>query len=76
MEDHRWKEMRTKLTPTFTSGRIKAMFPLVQECADALEKHLGTLADTGEEFDIKVGTFHLPSVKKYALQKTDFVRPI
>ena len=32
-----WKALRSKLSPTFTSGKMKAMFPLVQECAAELE---------------------------------------
>ncbi|XP_049766409.1 cytochrome P450 6a2-like [Schistocerca cancellata] len=32
-----WRPLRTKLSPTFTSGRIKAMFPLLAECAAQLQ---------------------------------------
>ncbi|XP_060660879.1 cytochrome P450 6g1 [Drosophila nasuta] len=35
-----WKEIRTKLTPVFTSGKLKAMYPLMQEIAADLESHL------------------------------------
>ncbi|XP_065338077.1 uncharacterized protein LOC135938386 [Cloeon dipterum] len=40
MGGHRWKKMRHTLSPTFTSGRIKAMFPLVHECCDTFENYL------------------------------------
>ncbi|KAH8398960.1 hypothetical protein KR222_004285 [Zaprionus bogoriensis] len=35
-----WKEIRTKLTPVFTSGKVKQMYPLMQEIAANLESHL------------------------------------
>ncbi|EDV98210.1 cytochrome P450 6g1 [Drosophila grimshawi] len=35
-----WKEIRSKLTPVFTSGKLKQMYPLMQEIADDLEAHL------------------------------------
>ncbi|KAF4524103.1 hypothetical protein B566_EDAN007686 [Ephemera danica] len=57
MSGQKWKNMRAKLTPTFTSGRMKAMCPLVIECAEVFEKHLESLADTNVDLDIKVRLF-------------------
>lgn len=36
----RWRPLRTKLSPTFTSGKLKDMFHLVLNCADHFEKYL------------------------------------
>jgi hypothetical protein len=54
MEGHKWKNMRSKLSPTFTSGRIKGMFHLVLECAETFEKHLDNLTTNGVETNIQV----------------------
>ncbi|XP_070493746.1 probable cytochrome P450 6a14 [Chironomus tepperi] len=35
-----WKDLRAKLSPTFTSGRIKMMFPIVAEAADRMVEYL------------------------------------
>ncbi|XP_059491241.1 probable cytochrome P450 6a13 [Neocloeon triangulifer] len=53
LEGQRWKDMRTKLVPTFTSGKIKAMFPLMQECNDQFDKYLDKLAESKEIFEAK-----------------------
>ncbi|XP_059491239.1 cytochrome P450 9e2-like isoform X2 [Neocloeon triangulifer] len=53
LQGQRWKEMRTKLIPTFTSGKIKAMFPLMQECTEQFDQHLNELADSKEIFEAK-----------------------
>uniref|UniRef100_A0A1I8NPE3 Cytochrome P450 n=1 Tax=Stomoxys calcitrans TaxID=35570 RepID=A0A1I8NPE3_STOCA len=35
-----WKDIRFKLTPFFTSGKLKQMFPLIAEVGENLNKHL------------------------------------
>ncbi|CAD7011939.1 unnamed protein product [Ceratitis capitata] len=35
-----WKEVRFKLTPFFSSGKLKQMFPLVEEVGRELDKYL------------------------------------
>lgn len=32
----KWKRLRTKLTPTFTSGKLKKIYPLLKEISDEL----------------------------------------
>jgi cytochrome P450 len=40
MNGQKWKDMRSKLSPTFTSGKMKNMYPLVEECAKIFENHM------------------------------------
>lgn len=40
LEGERWKRLRAKLTPTFTSGKIKMMFNIVVECAETMDESL------------------------------------
>ncbi|KAJ9594235.1 hypothetical protein L9F63_014395, partial [Diploptera punctata] len=47
-----WKYLRVKLSPTFTSGRIKKMFPLVVKCTTQLSDYLQD--HTGQEGPIEV----------------------
>lgn len=54
LQGQKWKEMRMKLAPTFTSGKIKAMFPLMTECVDNFDEHLQIIAESNEIFDAKV----------------------
>ncbi|XP_071868075.1 probable cytochrome P450 6a14 [Bombus fervidus] len=40
LEAKRWRPLRVRLSPIFTSGKLKEMFPLIVECAGNLEKYL------------------------------------
>jgi cytochrome P450 family 6 len=44
-----WKAVRTKLTPIFTSGKLKKMFELMQMCSDNLEEYLKSLKIEGRQ---------------------------
>lgn len=40
LEAKRWRPLRTKLTPVFTSGKLREMFHLLIECANQLDDYL------------------------------------
>ncbi|XP_061400023.1 cytochrome P450 6g1 [Musca vetustissima] len=46
-----WKELRTKISPVFTSGKVKQMYPLMLEVASQLENFLSL---KGENFTTEV----------------------
>lgn len=51
----KWRNLRTKLTPTFTSGKMKMMFQTLTNCGNVLEKYLDECTDKSntEPVDIK-----------------------
>lgn len=49
----KWRNLRVKLTPTFTSGKMKMMFNILVECGDPLLKTLNEYADKEKPVDIK-----------------------
>ncbi|XP_066245812.1 probable cytochrome P450 6a13 [Euwallacea similis] len=53
LEGEQWKYLRTKLTPTFTSGKMKMMFETLLEKTDGLQKAVAKFADNKESFTIK-----------------------
>lgn len=55
MSGEKWKNMRAKLTPTFTSGKMKLMFFLMKSCADKLRDCLDKYAATNKV--VNVGDF-------------------
>ncbi|CAB3365204.1 Hypothetical predicted protein [Cloeon dipterum] len=53
LEGHKWKVMRSKLSPTFTSGKIKLMTPLMEEVSQNLQKNLTDLSMSGRAVEMK-----------------------
>lgn len=54
IEGEKWKALRSKLTPTFTSGKMKLMFPLVVEKADNMQDKLREMmVEDGNEIRIQ-----------------------
>ncbi|KFO19785.1 Cytochrome P450 3A14 [Fukomys damarensis] len=52
-EDEEWKRIRTLLSPTFTSGKLKEMLPIINQYGDALVKNLRCQAEKGKPVDLK-----------------------
>lgn len=49
----KWRNLRIKLTPTFTSGKIKQMFTIMKMCGDEFMKNLENVAQTEDSIEIK-----------------------
>lgn len=53
LDGDKWKSMRVKLTPTFTSGKIKMMYHAMLTCGEPMVEHLKTLSYKGELLNAK-----------------------
>lgn len=53
LNEKRWRKLRPKLSPTFTSGRMKFMFPTLLEVADKFRICLGEHILRNNEVNIK-----------------------
>ncbi|XP_055310971.1 cytochrome P450 6a9-like [Sitodiplosis mosellana] len=53
MDGDKWKELRAKLTPTFTSGKMKFMFPTVVEVGKRFKDCLIDVVKENDELEIK-----------------------
>ncbi|XP_059610495.1 probable cytochrome P450 6a14 [Phlebotomus argentipes] len=49
----KWKHLRNKLSPTFTSGKMKMMHSTLIAVAHEFQKYLGECADNEEEVELK-----------------------
>jgi cytochrome P450 family 3 subfamily A len=54
--DDDWKRLRSIASPTFTSGKMKKMYPSIRECLEEFLEHLETFAK--EEKDINLKDMH------------------
>ncbi|XP_076381351.1 cytochrome P450 9e2 [Megalopta genalis] len=53
LQGERWKDMRTLLSPAFTSSKMKAMFKLMRECGDRYGNYFATLPENGRFIELK-----------------------
>lgn len=53
LEDRKWKTLRAKLTPTFTSGKLRGMFPTLLDCSKLLDDFLHKKALINETFEAR-----------------------
>ncbi|XP_051018873.1 cytochrome P450 3A11-like [Acomys russatus] len=52
-KDEEWKRIRGLLSPTFTSGKLKEMFPIIEHYGDILVKYLRREAEKGKPVSTK-----------------------
>ena len=52
LEGQRWKNLRSKLTPTFTSGKLKQIFHTVFDVGNKFVKYLDVSAELSQDINI------------------------
>uniref|UniRef100_A0A673UFP1 unspecific monooxygenase n=1 Tax=Suricata suricatta TaxID=37032 RepID=A0A673UFP1_SURSU len=52
-EDEQWKRIRTLLSPAFSSGKLKEMFPIIGQYGDVLVRNLRKEAEKGKPVTLK-----------------------
>ncbi|CAL7950316.1 unnamed protein product [Xylocopa violacea] len=53
LETKRWRPLRARLSPIFTSGKLKETFSMILDCSNTLEKYLDSLVSEGEPIDMR-----------------------
>lgn len=53
MSGEKWKNLRAKLTPVFTSGKLKAMFSTLLNCGGPLKRYLDREAELGSVIEMR-----------------------
>lgn len=49
----RWRKIRPAASPAFTTGKLRKMDSLIQDCARISTQHLSEVAERGEDVDVK-----------------------
>ncbi|XP_017884717.1 probable cytochrome P450 6a14 [Ceratina calcarata] len=53
LEGNKWKSLRSKLTPAFSSGKLKRMFYLLAECGEVFQRLIDASSETGQPYEIR-----------------------
>lgn len=53
LNGEKWRNLRTKLSPAFTSGKLKAMFSGLIDCGQSLQMHVGQMADKKQSIEVR-----------------------
>lgn len=53
LDGPKWKDMRSKISPTFTSGKMKFMYPTVVSVANRLIDTIDEIIEKSPDFEIK-----------------------
>ncbi|CAL7949196.1 unnamed protein product [Xylocopa violacea] len=53
LEGKKWKSLRSKLTPVFSSGKLKRMFYLLAECGEEFQTLIDTSSGTDRPYEIR-----------------------
>lgn len=53
LSGRKWRNIRIKLTPTFTSGKMKMMFPTLLNCGGDFKEYLNGVAEKENTIDVK-----------------------
>ncbi|XP_072838854.2 cytochrome P450 3A29 isoform X1 [Pogona vitticeps] len=53
VQDEHWKKLRTLLSPTFTSGKLKEMFPIIKHYGEVFAQHVQKKVERDEPMVMK-----------------------
>ena len=53
LRGEKWQNLRGKLSPTFTSGKLKSMFSTIVDCGAPFEKYINEKASNGEVVEMR-----------------------
>lgn len=53
LRGQKWRNMRNKLSTSFSSAKLKAMFTTIVDCGSTLQNHLDELIENGELLDVR-----------------------